>query len=619
MPQSEEYPLLDKIDCPGDLRRLNASQLPQVAAELRRFLIESVAQSGGHFAAGLGVIELTIALHYVFETPDDRLVWDVGHQAYPHKILTQRRPYMHSIRKRRGLSGFPRRCESPYDTFGVGHAGTSISAALGMLIGSELSHSPRSAVAVIGDGALTAGMALEALNHAGDLKANLLVVLNDNGMSISPNVGALSRYLSMKSGRLDLASGELEQAVPLSPEVLSIPKARMFEEFGFRYSGPVDGHNLPGLIEALRQVQSLKGPRLLHVVTRKGQGYLPAENDPVDYHGVNPFNRHVGLIPEEKGHKPPTYTEVFGRWLCDMAAQDSRLVAVTPAMSKGSGLTVFAQRYPERYFDAGIAEQHALTLAAGLACERAKPVVAIYSTFLQRAYDQLIHDVAIQSLDVVFAIDRAGLVGSDGPTHAGVFDLSYLRCIPNMIVMVPADENEARHMLYTGFLTEGPAAIRYPRDVGIGLPIEHEMQALPIGQALMRRQGSSVAILVFGTLLAEAMKAAQELEGTLINMRFVCPLDEEAVVKAAESHELLVTLEDNVVAGGAGSAVNEVLAARGLMIPVINMGLPARFLDHGSRAELLAECGLNAAGIVQAVQDHYRKRLKPTYYTGTKL
>lgn len=616
MSASEEYPLLEKIDCPHDLRCLPEARLPELASEMRRCLIDSVAQSGGHFAAGLGVIELTIALHYLFETPRDRLVWDVGHQTYPHKMLTGRRKRMHSVRKRHGLSGFPRRSESVYDTFGVGHAGTSISAALGMLLGAERNEPSRRVSAIIGDGALTAGMAMEALNHAGELQANLLVVLNDNGMSISPNVGAVCRHLGRISGREARADSPGPEA---ELRKKSQPQAALFQEFGFRYSGPVDGHDLPQLIEALRQIQMLDGPRLLHVVTRKGQGYPRAEEDPVAYHGVVPFDQRTGLKPGgPKKHKPPSYTEVFGRWLCDMAAQDPRLVAVTPAMREGSGLVEFARRHPDRYFDTGIAEQHTVTLAAGLACEGAKPVVAIYSTFLQRAYDQFIHDVALQELDVLLAIDRAGLVGPDGPTHAGAFDLSYLRCVPNLVVMVPADENEARHMLYTGYVTEGPTAVRYPRDAGTGLAPVEEMQMLPIGRAELRRRGRSVAILVFGTLLAEASKAASELDATLLNMRFVLPLDEAAIIEAAEGHDLLVTVEDNMVAGGAGSAVNEVLASRGLPVPVVNMGLPACFLEHGTRAELLAECGLDASGILHTVRRHSRKRPQIAYSTGTK-
>lgn len=610
MSASEQYLLLEGVDCPADLRRLPEARLSEMAEEMRRYLIESVALTGGHFAAGLGTIELTIALHYVFDTPRDRLVWDVGHQTYPHKLLTGRRKHLHSVRKRHGLSGFPRRSESPYDAFGVGHAGTSISAALGMVLGSSLTADPsRHVVAVIGDGALTAGMAMEALNHAGDLRADLLVVLNDNGMSISPNVGALSRQLGRFCGRpIDGAS--------LTPK--TAPLVEPFRDFGFSYSGPVDGHDLPALIEALRRMKTLDGPRLLHVTTIKGRGYVQAEQDPVAYHGVGPFDHSVGLMAAVSKRKPPTYTEVFGRWLCDMAARDPRLVAITPAMREGSGLAEFARRYPERFFDAGIAEQHVLTLAAGLACEGAKPVVAIYSTFLQRAYDQFIHDVALQQLDVVLAIDRAGLVGPDGPTHAGAFDLSYLRCVPNLVLMVPADENEARDMLYTGVVTSGTTAVRYPRDTGIGVAPRSRMQALPIGQAEVRRCGHSVAILAFGPLLAEAVVAAEALDATLINMRFVCPLDTETATEAAQNHTLLVTVEDNVVAGGAGSAVNEVLAEQGLTVPIINLGLPSRFVEHGSRAELLAECGLNAAGIVRAVQRHLRKRSKVTYFTGTK-
>lgn len=613
MPISDGYPLLDTIESPSDLRGLPEVFLPQVADELRRWVIESVSETGGHFAAGLGVIELTVALHYAFNTPHDRLVWDVGHQTYPHKVLTGRRARMSSIRKRHGLSGFPRRDESPYDTFGVAHAGTSISAALGMLLGARLTHTPRHVIPVIGDGALTAGMALEALNHAGDLKANLLVILNDNGMSISPNVGALSRHLGKLSGRTPALDDE---------RILSMngqaQQAAMFREFGYRYYGPIDGHDLPALMEALREMQSLDGPRLLHVVTQKGKGYPQAEQDPITYHGVKRFDHREGIKPAKSHRKPPTYTQVFGHWLCDMADRDSRLVAITPAMREGSGLVEFEKCFPARYFDAGIAEQHATTLAAGFACEGAKPVLAIYSTFLQRGYDQFIHDVALQNLDVLLAIDRAGLVGPDGPTHAGVFDLSYLRCVPNLVVMAPADENEARHMLYTGFMHEGPAAVRYPRASGLGLPLEEDMRLLPVGKATTRCQGRSVAILAFGTLLTEALQAGSELEATVINMRFICPLDENTIVKAAETHDLIVTIEDNMVAGGAGSGVNEILAARGLLIPVINMGLPAHFIGHGERNELLAECGLDAAGIMKAVHGHFRKRIQITYNTGTK-
>ncbi|APZ44551.1 1-deoxy-D-xylulose-5-phosphate synthase [Acidihalobacter ferrooxydans] len=582
------YSLLDRINQPADLRKLSAGQLPALADELRACLIETVAETGGHFAAGLGVVELTVALHYVFDTPHDRLVWDVGHQTYPHKMLTGRRERMATIRQRHGLSGFPRRDESHCDSFGVAHAGTSISAALGMLLGARGAGEDREVVAVIGDGALTAGMALEALNHAGQLQADLPVVLNDNAMSISPNVGGLARHLGRLCGR-DADAGDCPHD--------------LFAEFGIAYAGPVDGHDLPALVDALRTLREGRGPRLLHVVTRKGRGYAPAEADPVGYHGVRPFDPQHGLRSAPPApDKPPSYTQVFGRWLCDMAARDPRLVAVTPAMREGSGLVEFAERFPARYFDAGIAEQHAVTLAAGLACEGMKPVVAIYSTFLQRAYDQLIHDVALQSLDVTFAIDRAGLVGPDGPTHAGAYDLSYLRCIPDMLLMTPSDEHEARRLLCTGYAHPGPAAIRYPRDAGIGGALDRGLQPLPIGKSALRRQGEVVALLVFGILLREAAVAADALNATLIDMRFVCPLDEQAVLDAAENHELLVTLEDNAIAGGAGSAVNEMLAAHGVNVPTANLGLPPRFVEHGTRSELLAECGLHAEGIVRAVQ-----------------
>jgi len=622
---------LEEIESPRDIRGLGQERLPELADQLRAFLIDSVSQSGGHFAAGLGTVELTIALHYAFDTPRERLVWDVGHQTYPHKILTGRRERIHTVRKRHGLSGFPRRSESPYDAFGVAHAGTSISAALGMVEGARTAGSPRRVVAVIGDGALSAGMALEALNHAGDLKSDLLVVLNDNAMSISPNVGALSRYLTnVLSTRYWMAARQggkriLSRMPPMEEfarraeaavKSMLTPGA-LFEELGFQYFGPIDGHDVNGLVRTLKHLRPINGPRLLHVVTRKGKGYTPAENDPVAYHGVGPFDPQVGVKPSKSSNKPPSYTQVFGRWLCDLAARDRRLVAITPAMREGSGLVEFAGRYPERYYDVSIAEQHALTLAAGLACEGVKPVVAIYSTFLQRAYDQLIHDIALQNLDVLFAIDRAGLVGPDGPTHAGAFDLSYLRCVPNLVIMAPSDENEARQMLYTGFLHRGPAAVRYPRDTGVGVPVKDKMAVLPMGRAEVRRRGRSVAILAFGTLLSEAVEAAQQLDATVVNMRFVSPLDENAILNAANEHDLLVTLEDNAVAGGAGSAVNEVLAAHQLLVPVINMGLPHRFIDHGTRGELLAECGLDAAGIMRAVHNHFRRSLDGIRHTGT--
>lgn len=631
MATSGQYPLLEEVDNPRDLRALPPDRLPELANQLRDYLIQSVSRSGGHLAAGLGAVDLTIALHYVFDTPRERLVWDVGHQTYPHKVLTGRRTRMHTVRKHHGLSGFPRRSESIFDTFGVGHAGTSISAALGMVLGARASGTPRRVVAVIGDGALTAGMALEALNHAGDLKSDLLVVLNDNAMSISPNVGALSRYLTtLLSTRYWMAARQggkriLSRMPPMEEfarraetavKSMLTPGA-LFEELGFQYFGPVDGHDLNGLIKTLRHLRPVNGPRLLHVVTRKGKGYAPAESDPVTYHGVGPFDPQTGVRAATSTDKPPTYTQVFGRWLCDMAGQDPRLVAITPAMREGSGLVEFSRLFPDRYFDVSIAEQHAVTLAAGLASEGIKPVVAIYSTFLQRAYDQLIHDVALQNLDVLFAIDRAGLVGPDGPTHAGAFDLSYLRCVPNLVLMAPSDENEARQMLYTGFLHRGPAAVRYPRESGTGVAVSDNMSVLPVGRAQMRRRGRTVALLAFGTLLNEAIKAAQQLNATVLNMRFVSPLDENAILNAANEHDLLVTLEDNTITGGAGSGVNEVLAAHRMLVPVINMGLPPRFIDHGARDELLAECALDCAGIVQTVRNHLRGQLDSLRHTGT--
>ncbi len=587
MKTKEDYPLLAGIETPRDLRRLPISQLGTLSDELRGFLLRSVAESGGHLAAGLGAVELTVALHYVFNTPYDRLVWDVGHQAYPHKILTGRRRWMHTIRKRGGLSGFPKRSESRYDTFGVAHAGTSISAALGMVLAQNGGAERRRVVAVIGDGALSAGMAIEALNHAGDLGADLLVILNDNQMSISPNVGALSRHLGRIVQRAQTADG-----------------AQPFAGFGFDYSGPVDGHDVHAMVAALEEQRSRRGPRLLHVVTRKGKGYAPAEADPVSYHGVSRFDPQLGLPAATPG--APSYTEIFGEWLCDMAEHDPRLLAITPAMREGSGLVEFSARYPERYFDVAIAEQHAVTLAAGMACEGRKPVIAIYSTFLQRAYDQLIHDVALQNLDVLLAIDRAGVVGPDGPTHAGSFDLSYLRCVPNLVVMAPADENEARQMLYTGFMHRGPAAVRYPRGTGCGAAVRREMVALPLGRAELRRRGKAVAILAFGAAVSPALQAGEVLDATVLNMRFVKPLDERAVLDAALQHDLLITVEDNVIAGGAGAAVTECLAAHQVLVPVIHLGLPDRFLGHGSRDELLGESGIDAKGILRAADQHFR-------------
>ncbi|TAN08712.1 MAG: 1-deoxy-D-xylulose-5-phosphate synthase [Rhodanobacteraceae bacterium] len=585
MIDSTRYPRLARIESPTDLKLIPEADLGAVAAELRAYLIESVASAGGHFASGLGVVELTIALHYLYDTPHDRLVWDVGHQGYPHKILTGRRDRITTIKKKGGLAPFLRRAESGYDSFGAGHAATSVSAALGMALALQRRGDRRRVVAVIGDGAITGGMAYEALNHAGGAGADLLVVLNDNGMSISENVGGLDHTLArLRTGRADAAG-----APPKVP----------FEELGFAYSGPVNGHDLPQLLGALRKMRSRRGPRLLHVVTTKGKGYAPAEHAQVQYHAVGHFDPAQGVA--HAAARAPTYSQVFGDWLCDMAAADSRLVAITPAMREGSGLVRFAQAYPGRYFDAAIAEQHAVTLAAGLACEGAKPIVAIYSTFLQRAYDQLIHDVALQNLDVTFAIDRAGVVGPDGPTHAGSFDLTYLRCIPNLTVMAPADENECRQLLTTAFRSQGPAAVRYPRGGGPGTAIEHPLTGVPIGKAQCRRHGHGLALLAFGAPLAPAEAVGAELDATVVNMRFVKPLDEELVLELARTHAVLVTLEDNVVAGGAGSAVGELLAARGATAPLLQLGLPDRFMQHATRDELLTEAGLDSDGIRRAI------------------
>lgn len=607
------FPLLEQIDTPLDLRGLPEARLPALAQELREFLIETVAKTGGHFAANLGTVELSIALHYAFNTPEDRLVWDVGHQTYPHKILTGRRAMMETLRRKHGIAGFPRRCESAYDTFGVGHSSTSLSAALGMAIAAERAGADRKVVAVIGDGAMTAGMAFEALNHAGHLKSDLLVVLNDNEMSISPNVGALSAHLttllssrffsSVREGGKRVLSHVppmLEVARRAEEHVKGIfaPVGTLFEELGFNYFGPVDGHDLPTLVQTLANLRAINGPRLLHVVTRKGKGYKLAEDEPVGYHGVGIFDPSCGLKPVKPGGGL-SYTQIFGEWLCDMAAEDERLIGITPAMREGSGLVEFSERFPDRYFDVAIAEQHAVTLAAGLACEGLKPVVAIYSTFLQRAYDQLIHDVALQKLPVLFAIDRAGIVGPDGPTHAGNFDYSFLRCIPNLVVMAPADENECRQMLYTGFQLQQPAAVRYPRGKGMGVaPIRH-MQALPIGKAEIRRRGRDLALLAFGSMVEVAAAVGEQVDATVVNMRFVKPLDEAMIKTLAAEHRWLVTLEENVVAGGAGSAVNEYLAQSELAIPVRNLGLPDRFVEQGERGELLVDCGLSVETVLR--------------------
>ena len=605
-------PLLDRIDDTESLRALDESQLPELADELRAFLLWSVGQTGGHFGAGLGVIELTIALHYVYHTPDDRLLWDVGHQAYPHKILTGRREQMASLRQKNGLAAFPRRSESPYDTFGVGHSSTSISAGLGMAIAAGLQGLDRRTVAVIGDGALTAGMAFEALNHASEVEANMLVVLNDNDMSISRNVGGLSNYLAkilssrtyshMREGSKKVLSKippawELARKTEEHAKGMLVP-GTLFEELGWNYIGPIDGHDLPTLVRTLKNMRELKGPQFLHVITQKGKGFSPAEADPIGYHAITKLEPKA----PSNGVSKPKFSNIFGQWLCDMAEQDERLIGITPAMKEGSDLIAFSERFPRRYFDVAIAEQHAVTLAAGMACEGAKPVVAIYSTFLQRGYDQLIHDVAVQNLDVLFAIDRAGLVGEDGPTHAGSFDLSYLRCLPNMLIMAPADENETRQMLTTGYLHEGPAAVRYPRGTGPGVPIDPTLEPLPIGKGVLTRRGEKVAILCFGTLHQQASKAAEALNATVANMRFVKPLDTQLIAELSDSHELLVTVEENAVMGGAGSAVNEWLLAQGISLPVLNLGLPDIYVEHAKPAEMLAECGLDAAGIEAAIR-----------------
>ncbi|QYE73675.1 1-deoxy-D-xylulose-5-phosphate synthase [Pseudomonas aeruginosa] len=606
-------PLLDRASSPAELRRLGEADLETLADELRQYLLYTVGQTGGHFGAGLGVVELTIALHYVFDTPDDRLVWDVGHQAYPHKILTERRELMGTLRQKNGLTAFPRRAESEYDTFGVGHSSTSISAALGMAIAARLQGKERKSVAVIGDGALTAGMAFEALNHASEVDADMLVILNDNDMSISHNVGGLSNYLakilssrtysSMREGSKKVLSRlpgawEIARRTEEYAKGMLVP-GTLFEELGWNYIGPIDGHDLPTLVATLRNMRDMKGPQFLHVVTKKGKGFAPAELDPIGYHAITKLEA-PGSAPKKTGG--PKYSSVFGQWLCDMAAQDARLLGITPAMKEGSDLVAFSERYPERYFDVAIAEQHAVTLAAGMACEGMKPVVAIYSTFLQRAYDQLIHDVAVQHLDVLFAIDRAGLVGEDGPTHAGSFDISYLRCIPGMLVMTPSDEDELRKLLTTGYLFDGPAAVRYPRGSGPNHPIDPDLQPVEIGKGVVRRRGGRVALLVFGVQLAEAMKVAESLDATVVDMRFVKPLDEALVRELAGSHELLVTIEENAVMGGAGSAVGEFLASEGLEVPLLQLGLPDYYVEHAKPSEMLAECGLDAAGIEKAVR-----------------
>ncbi len=611
----QEYPLLDSIDLPIDLRQLEQQQLAQLADELRNFLIATVSRTGGHLAAGLGVVELTIALHYVFNTPEDRLVWDVGHQAYPHKILTGRRGRMATLRQKGGLAGFPSREESPYDAFGAGHTSTSISAALGMAAAAKQQGDERQIVAIIGDAAISSGMAFEALNHAGALDLNLLVILNDNDMSISATVGAFRNYLArLLSGKFYTKVREGGKSALKSLPHISrfmgrweehtkgmVMPGTLFEELGFNYIGPIDGHDTTTLVQTLVNMQAMSGPRLLHVVTQKGRGYEPAEGNPCSYHGVTPFDPVTGKMV--KSSTKTTYTKVFSEWLCAAAERHPELIAITPAMCEGSGLNRFAELYPERYFDVGIAEEHALTFAAGMACEGMKPVVAIYSTFLQRAYDQLVHDIALQNLDVTFAVDRAGQVGADGPTHAGSFDLSYSRALPNMVVMAPADERECRQMLQTALEYNGPALVRYPRGGGSGVAVDSELVTLPIGKGEIRRQGQRVALLAFGSMLAPALEAAESLDATVANMRFVKPLDEELIETLATSHDLLVTVEEGVVHGGAGSAVNELLARLGQRVKILNLGLPDRFVGHASAAEQLAECGLDSAGIVKSVEE----------------
>lgn len=629
-----QTPLLDTINLPQDLRRLDKKQLPQVAAELRAFLLDSIGKTGGHFASNLGAVELTIALHYVYDAPEDKLVWDVGHQSYPHKILTGRKNQMHTMRRYGGLAGFPKRSESEYDAFGVGHSSTSIGAALGMAAADKLLGSDRRSVAIIGDGAMTAGQAFEALNCAGDMDVNLLVILNDNEMSISPNVGALPKYLASNVVRdmrgvlstikaqsskvLDKLPGAMELAQKVEHKIKTLAgeaehakqSLSLFENFGFRYTGPVDGHNVEHLVDVLKDLRGRKGPQLLHVITKKGNGYKLAENDPVKYHAVANLPKDVSddlktATSSEKENKPaakPTYTQVFGKWLCDQAAADSRLAAITPAMREGSGLVEFEQQFPDRYFDVGIAEQHAVTFAGGLACEGMKPVVAIYSTFLQRAYDQLVHDIALQNLPVLFAVDRAGIVGADGPTHAGLYDLSFLRCVPNMIVAAPSDENECRLLLSTCYQANAPAAVRYPRGTGTGTPVSDDLETVAIGKGIVRRQGEKTAFIAFGSMVAPALAVAEKLNATVADMRFVKPIDEELIIRLAQSHDYIVTAEENAEQGGAGSAVLEVLAKHGICKPVLLLGVADTVTEHGDPKKLLDDLGLSAERIEQRIR-----------------
>ena len=618
-------PLLDIIDTPQDLRRLEKKQLPQVAAELREFLLDSVGKTGGHFASNLGAVELTVALHYVYDTPEDHLVWDVGHQSYPHKILTGRKNQMHTMRQYGGLAGFPKRSESEYDAFGVGHSSTSIGAALGMAVADKQLGNNRRSVAIIGDGAMTAGQAFEALNCAGDMDVDLLVILNDNEMSISPNVGALPKYLASNVVRdmhgllstikaqsskvLDKLPGAMELAQKVENKIKTLAgeaehakqSLSLFENFGFRYTGPVDGHNVENLVDVLKDLRGRKGPQLLHVITKKGNGYKFAENDPVKYHAVAKLPSEVPAPEVKPAAAKPTYTQVFGQWLCDQAAADERLVAITPAMREGSGLVEFEQQFPDRYFDVGIAEQHAVTFAGGLACEGIKPVVAIYSTFLQRAYDQLVHDVALQNLPVLFAIDRAGIVGADGPTHAGLYDLSFLRCVPNMIIAAPSDENECRLLLSTCYQANSPSAVRYPRGTGTGATVSGGLETVEIGKGIIRREGGKIAVIAFGSMVAPSLAAADKLNATVADMRFVKPIDEELIVRLARSHDYIVTAEENAEQGGAGSAVLEVLAKHGICKPVLLLGVEDKVTEHGDPKKLLADFGLNAEAVEKRI------------------
>ncbi|GHU05822.1 1-deoxy-D-xylulose-5-phosphate synthase [Betaproteobacteria bacterium] len=614
------YPLLDAIEYPAQLRELDRKQLPQLAEELRAFLVESVSHTGGHLSSNLGTVELTVALHYVFDTPNDRLVWDVGHQTYTHKILTGRRSGMAKLRNHGGVSGFPKRSESPYDTFGVGHSSTSISAALGMALAAKLKGDTRRTVAIIGDGAMSGGQAFEALNNAGVADVDMLVILNDNDMSISRPVGALNKYLAraLSGSTFNAARRAGEKVLGVSPSLLEfanrveehvkgmLTPGTLFEELGFNYIGPIDGHDLDSLIPMLQNLQKLKGPQFLHVVTHKGHGYKLAETDPILYHGVSKFEPEIGIEGKPSGDGP-TYTQVFGQWLCDMAAAEPTLIAITPAMGEGSGMMEFAERFPERYFDVGIAEQHAVTFAAGLACEGLRPVVAIYSTFLQRGYDQLLHDVALQNLPVVFALDRGGLVGADGPTHHGAFDFSYLTCIPNMVVMAPGDEEECRRMLSTAFRHNGPCAVRYPRGAGPCVPTQSTLEDIPLGKGEIRRRGKNIALLAFGGMLTPALQAAEALDATVANMRFVKPIDRELIIDLAREHSLLISVEENVLIGGAGAEVARVLEETGSSARFVRMGLPDRFIDHGDQARLLAEVGLDKDGILRTVQTHQDK------------